>query len=107
MNFETLRNDWSAHNERLEKLLRLNEGLVRSIQTSAVRSRLRWVLAGVVAELVLAAETLADNAFMMGDNPGGVKYATVDYLIRDDGIVEKWLENADTAGNSDLTKLEF
>lgn len=59
------------------------------------------------AELVLAAETLADNAFMMGDNPGGVKYATVDYLIRDDGIVEKWLENADTAGNSDLTKLEF
>lgn len=58
-------------------------------------------------ELILAAKTLADNPFMMGENPGGVKYATVDYLIRTDENVEKWLETADTADTSDLTKLEF
>lgn len=57
-------------------------------------------------ELTLAAQTLADNDFMMGENPGGVKYATVDYLIRSDENVEKWLEIADTA-SEDLTKLEF
>ena len=58
-------------------------------------------------DLTLAARTLADNAFMMGDNPGGVKYATVDYLIRSDENVEKWLEIADTTSEDDLTKVEF
>ena len=58
-------------------------------------------------DLELAARTLADNAFMMGDNPGGVKYATVDYLIRSDENVEKWLEIADMTSEDDLTKVEF
>jgi hypothetical protein len=45
---------------------------------------------------------------MMGDNPNRVKYATVDYLIRSDEIVEKWLEAADESTQGiNLTELQF
>lgn len=59
-------------------------------------------------ELTMAAKALTDNAYMMGDNPGGVRYATIDYLLRSDEIVEKWLEQADdTVGEIDLSTLTF
>jgi hypothetical protein len=60
------------------------------------------------AELVLAARAIVDNDYMMGDNPNRVKYATVDYLIRSDEIVEKWLEAADESTQGiNLTELQF
>lgn len=59
-------------------------------------------------ELQLATRAIADNDYMMGDNPNRVKYATVDYAIRSDEIVEKWLEQADESTQGlNVKDLEF
>lgn len=58
-------------------------------------------------ELLLAARELTNNAYMMGDNPGTVRYATIDYLLRSDEIVERWLEMATDDLETDLSKLSF
>lgn len=59
-------------------------------------------------ELKQAVWAMTDNDYMMGDNPNRVKYATIDYALRSDEIVEKWLEQAnESAQGINLTSLEF
>lgn len=56
-------------------------------------------------ELKLAARAIADNPYMQGDNPNGVRYGTIDYLIRSDEIVDRYLSQQSKT-EVDLTKLE-
>lgn len=44
------------------------------------------------AELLKAATNIEADPFMNGDNDGGVKYGNIDYLLRDDEKVDKWLQ---------------
>lgn len=92
----------------LEKLAKILEYRRSPIYNDQRAKKLKARLAHFTEEeMTLAARTLAENPFMMGDNPNGVKYATVDYLIRGDDIVEKWLEMADLATTNDIGGLEF
>lgn len=43
-------------------------------------------------ELLEAAKNLSLDAYMQGDNDGGKKYGNIDYLLRSDEVVDKWLE---------------
>lgn len=45
-------------------------------------------------EIILAADNMLANPFMMGDNENNRKYATLEYLIRNDEHIRKWLEEA-------------
>lgn len=59
-------------------------------------------------EIILAAKAVADNEYMMGDNPSGKKYGTVDYLIRNDEKLDEWLDTARGGGQTiDLSKMEI
>lgn len=44
------------------------------------------------ADLLSAAHRIADDAFMQGDNTGGKRYGDIDYLLRSDEVVDKWLQ---------------
>lgn len=60
------------------------------------------------AELALAAKCIADDDFLMGDNPQKKKYGNIDYLLRNDEIVDKFL--VDSGGDTkivDIKALEF
>ena len=48
-------------------------------------------------EVLEAARNLANDAYMQGDNDGGKKYGNIDYLLRNDEQIDKWLSQA-TAG---------
>lgn len=41
--------------------------------------------------LCTAATNIAADGFMQGDNPGGKRYGTIDYLLRNDEIIDRWL----------------
>lgn len=43
------------------------------------------------AELQEAAQAIRVNPWMQGENPNGVRYGTVDYLLRNDETVDKYL----------------
>lgn len=58
-------------------------------------------------ELRLAAKAIANDGFMQGDNPGGKRYGTIDYLIRSDENLEKWLDRTKQTIPEDLTKFEI
>lgn len=59
-------------------------------------------------EIITAAKAIADNEYLMGDNPSGKKYGTVDYLIRNDEKLDEWLESARGNGGSvDLRSIEI
>ena len=59
-------------------------------------------------EIIQAAKVLAENEYMMGDNPSGKKYGTVDYLIRNDEKLDEWLESArGNSSNLDLRSIEI
>jgi len=45
-------------------------------------------------EIIQAADNMLANPFMMGDNENNRKYATLEYLIRNDEHIRKWLEEA-------------
>lgn len=45
-------------------------------------------------ELRRAAQAIADDAYMQGDNPSGRRYGDIDYLIRSDEQVDKWIQKA-------------
>jgi DNA-binding MarR family transcriptional regulator len=55
-------------------------------------------------ELLKAARGLRDDAFMQGDNPSGKVYGNIDYLLRNDEIVEKYLSNGADSDNSNLAE---
>lgn len=52
------------------------------------------VRAGSVDELRRAAQAVAADAYMQGDNPAGRRYGDIDYLIRSDEQVDKWIQKA-------------
>ncbi len=54
-------------------------------------------------ELLLAASNVIKNPHMMGTNEGGRKYATLEYITRDDKNVQKWLES----GQGKLSATEY
>lgn len=63
------------------------------------------------AEMVRAAQSIASDEHMMGDNDRNKKYANIDYLLRNDEIVDRWLAEANEDGGAnnglDLRKLDF
>lgn len=56
-------------------------------------------------QLRQAAKTIGGDPFLQGDNDRGVRYGTIDYLLRNDEGVDRRLEEQSTS-NVDLTKLE-
>lgn len=46
-------------------------------------------------ELLTAAKNLANSSWHMGDNPSGIKYATIDFLLRNDEKVDEWLNKTE------------
>lgn len=59
-------------------------------------------------DIVEAAKAIAGNEYLMGDNPNGKKYGTIDYLIRNDEKLDEWLEFANGSGNEvDLSNYKF
>lgn len=52
-------------------------------------------------EIKVAAQNLVQSDWHMGDNPGGVKYANVDFLLRTDEQVDSWLNK------SPVNKVEY
>lgn len=59
-------------------------------------------------QIKTAAQNIAYDDFMMGDNPGGKKYGNIDYLLRNDEKLDEWLgERGTAAGTTDLTKVTF
>jgi preprotein translocase subunit SecF len=47
-------------------------------------------------ELRRAAQAIADDAYMQGDNQAGRRYGDIDYLIRSDEQVDKWIQRSET-----------
>lgn len=45
-------------------------------------------------ELRRAAQAIAGDTYMQGDNPAGKRYGDIDYLIRSDEQVDKWIQKA-------------
>lgn len=45
-------------------------------------------------ELRRAAQAIAADDYMQGDNPSGRRYGDIDYLIRSDEQVDKWIQKA-------------
>lgn len=60
-------------------------------------------------DLKRAAEAIASNPFMMGENDRHKRYGTIDYLLRSDEKVDEWLDQAVESApkNIDLTKVEI
>lgn len=46
-------------------------------------------------DILIAARNLSKSAFHMGDNPDKKKYATFDFLMRNDSQIDKWLNMED------------
>jgi len=51
-------------------------------------------------ELISSAQALAADGYMMGDNDAGKKYGTIDYLLRSDENVDKYLNGAQTVSST-------
>lgn len=45
-------------------------------------------------EILTAARTLGADDFMQGENDGGKRYGDIDYLLKKDEIIDKWLNKA-------------
>ena len=58
-------------------------------------------------ELDAAAKEMANNEYMVGINDSGRRYATIDYLLRNDEQIDNWLEAAGGGEPVDLNKLSF
>lgn len=54
-------------------------------------------------QMIQAAEKIAADPYLQGDNPGGKRYGTIDYLIRSDELVDRWL-NAEQASSASFDK---
>lgn len=52
------------------------------------------VRAGSADELRRAAQAISADEYMQGDNPAGRRYGDIDYLIRSDEQVDKWIQKA-------------
>lgn len=78
--------------ETFDELVRiLHEGRVilwTPVRKSKIKKRLEYF---EPKDIVDAARNLTHSKWHMGDNPNHTKYATVDFLIRSDEQVEKWL----------------
>lgn len=59
------------------------------------------------AELLQAADIIAQDEFLMGDNPGAKRYGNIDYLLRDDEIVDQKIADTTITGHTDLRTIEF
>lgn len=53
-----------------------------------------------------AAGAITNNPYMQGDNPQNTRYGTIDYLIRNDENVDKYLVQVSGTKQIDLAKLE-
>lgn len=66
----------------------------RPIYTSGRKQKLKKRLKSFTKEEILqATRNLSTSPWHMGDNPNGTKYATVDFILRSDEMVEKWLNH--------------
>lgn len=76
----------------------LNKTLGGSDRTLASAGRLtklkRRLTKFPLSDLLQAAEAIAANPFMMGDNPNGRRYGNIDYLLRNDETIDRWLDTA-------------
>lgn len=50
-------------------------------------------------QLIQAAKNIYNNGFLQGDNPGGRKYGTIDYLLRSDEKLEEQLNGIESKVN--------
>ena len=74
------------------------------MRAKKLRARLKTFSAD---EIIQAAQAIADNPFMMGENPNNKRYGTVDYLLKNDEKLDEWLDSANGNGNVDLTTIDF
>lgn len=58
-------------------------------------------------ELVRVAKAITDDDFLMGDNPQKKRYATIDYLLRNDEIIDRFLTGAGDDKDVNLKEVEF
>lgn len=59
-------------------------------------------------KLLQAAEIIAGDPFLQGDNDGAKKYGNIDYLLRKDEIIDNLIADVDPSTQvSDLTKVEI
>ena len=80
---------------------KLNTELQGTAAVKATDSRLRKLKARLKtykpAELMIAAKAIGQDDYMQGDserNADGKRYGTIDYLVRNDDNVAKWIEAA-------------
>ena len=73
-------------------------------RAAKLRQRLRTFSAD---DILQAAQAIAQNDYMMGDNPSGKKYGTVDYLLRNDEKLDEWLESSRGNTVMDLSRIEI
>lgn len=66
-------------------------------------SRLRIYTA---ANMLAAARAIHDDAYLQGDNDRGKRYGDIDYLLRNDQIVDRFLQLGN-GSDIDVTKLEI
>lgn len=54
MNFDDLKNQWAEQNSKLDRVMRMNVRAVQQARIGRTRSGLKWMLPGLLLELVLA-----------------------------------------------------
>lgn len=81
--------------DELTSLMESIKGILETPRARVTPGRLRKLKARLKAfngeEIERAARNLAKSSWHMGDNPQKVKYADVDFLLRSDEQVDKWL----------------
>lgn len=82
----------ASKRELLQQIHRTLEGERRILETPGRLRKLNARLKVFTPNQILdAAYNLSQSRFHMGENDAHVKYATVDFLLRNDEQVEKWL----------------
>lgn len=56
-------------------------------------------------EILTAALNLTSDGFMQGDNDAGKKYGTIDYFLRSDEVIDKWLNTEHGTSKENIKEL--
>lgn len=82
--------------ELVTKLGFTNQVRYTDKRRTKLKARLRTFKA---EEILKASELIGGDAFLQGDNPGGVRYGDIDYLLRSDEQIDKQLNKANAKLN--------
>lgn len=93
VNIEVIEKDEMSEIDLCRKIHNILGGKRDIIITNGRKKKVRQRLKNFTADEILkAAENLSMSEFHMGKNDNHMKYASLDFLIRSDEQVEKWLQ---------------